>query len=296
MKKVVLKLIAGVALLAACQITNVNAEEIYYTNNKNVAMTYSQYQMLLEYYSETEISMMSEEQFKLETSGIQTKLQSEAIYVETKSFINTRGEITSTEERIITEEEYESINPNARTSCGSLCWETTYKKLQLEASTTDANGGFKMITRCTWKQLPNIKSYDVIAVRWQNGTSSFSTTDYYAIQTYQQDSQVISLEYNLGNVNYNTASNGLGLSMNLADDATGPHTLTLVTFGTVSSLGSVSFYHTYQHAQSTVSLTNSQAYTFSSSGLGGVLLFNSSTIQSKYDGMTGLSFTYNRTV
>lgn len=296
MKKVVLKLIACTALLVICQITNVNAEEIYYTNSNGVAMTYEQYQTLLEHYSEPIIAAMPEEQFILETSGTQTKVQSETVYIETKSFVNTRGEITSTEERIITKEEYDAINPNMKASCGNWCWETTYKKLELEASTLDTASGFKMTTRCTWKQLPNIKSYDVIAVRWQNGTSSFSVSDIYGYQNYDAGNQYMTLTYANGNANIKTASNGVGISMNLADDATGPHTLSLITYGTVPSLGTVNFYHTYQHAQSNVSLANSKDYTFSASGLGGVLLFNSSSIQNKYDAMTGLSFTYNRTV
>jgi len=296
MKKAVLKLMTIFTLLTVCQITNVNAEEIYYTNDKNVSMTYEQYQMLLEYFSESQIAIMSEEQFQLEITSEHIPVQKETIYIETKSFINNRGEISSTEERIITEEEYNSVNPNVRASCGAWCWETTYKKLELESEIRDGNGGFKMITECTWKQLPNIKSYDVIAVRWQNGTSSFTPTSYYGTQMYDLGSQISILEYDTDNVNFKTASNGVGLSMNLTDDATGPHTLTLITYGTVSSLGSVNFYHTYQHAQSNVSLANSQAYSFSSSGHGGVLLFNSTSIHNKYDGMTGLSFTYNRTV
>ena len=296
MKKVVLKLIASIALLTVCQVTNVNAEEIYYTNNKGVAMTYEQYQILLEYYSEPEIAVMSEEQFLLETSSEQTKIYSETIYVETKTFVNTRGEITNTEEREISEEEYNSINPNAKASCGTMCWETTYKKLLIEASIYDGMVGFKTITRCTWKQLPNIKSYDVIAMRWQNGTSTFTPTSYYGTQMYNVDDVLRVLEYDTNNTNFKTASNGIGLSMNLTDDATSPHTLSLIVYGTMSNVGNANFYHTYQHAQSNVTLDNSQAYTFSANGLGGVLQFNSSSIQNKYDAMTGISYTHTRTV
>lgn len=49
-------------------------------------------------------------------------------------------------------------------------------------------------------------------------------------------------------------------------------------------------YGTYQHATSDLTLSQSQNYTFSSSGLGGVLKFANS-VSSKYDGMKGVSAT-----
>lgn len=49
-------------------------------------------------------------------------------------------------------------------------------------------------------------------------------------------------------------------------------------------------YGTYQHATSDLTLSQSQNYTFSSSGLGSVLKFANS-VSSKYDGMKGVSAT-----
>ena len=51
-------------------------------------------------------------------------------------------------------------------------------------------------------------------------------------------------------------------------------------------------YGTYQHAKSSVSLSESQNYSFSSQGLGGVLKFNKDSIKNKYDGMNGVSLSY----
>ena len=52
-------------------------------------------------------------------------------------------------------------------------------------------------------------------------------------------------------------------------------------------------YGTYQHAKSSVSLSESQNYSFSSRGLGGVLKFNKDSIKNKYDGMTGVRGVYH---
>ena len=294
MKKIILNLMAITTILAACYATNVQAEEgIYYTNNNSVEMTQEQYEMLQEYYTDVEIANMSSSQFNRETASPQTKVNEETIYVETKSFINTRGEITSTEENLITEEEYNSINPNARTSCGNLCWETTYKKLQV-TTTTMTNGEFKLVTRTQWKQMPKVKSYDVIAFRWENKSSNFTLTDYYGNQTYIADGYYTNIGYPNGVQNAKLASNGLGISMNLADEADSDYNLLLVVYGNISSLGQVSFYHTYQHAQSNISLDNSQKYSFGSGGLGGVLNFSGS-IGNTYDKMQGISYTHTRT-
>ena len=259
-------------------------------------MTQEQYQMLSESFTESEIATMPEKQFILETINPKTKVSEETIYVETKTFVNTRGEITETQETLLTKEEYESINPNTRTSCGTLCWETTYKKLTVETGIS-ANGQFSVMTRCSWKKLPQIKAYDVIATRWQNGTTSFSMIDTYGSQTYTYDNQTktATLRYSMDNANTKIASNGSGISMNLADEATGPYHLLLTVYGKINGLGNVSFASTYQHAQSNLTLTNSQSYTFAADGLGGVLKFNSASIRDKYDKMAGLSFTHNRT-
>lgn len=294
MKKVILKLMAITIILTACYATNVQAEgNTYYTNNKGVEMTQEQYEMLLESYNENIIANMSAEWFAHENVGPQTKISEETIYVETKSFVNTRGEITSTEERLMTEEEYNSVNPNTRADCGNLCWETTYKKLQVETSSM-ANGEFKLVTNLQWKKMPQVKSYDVIAFRWENKTSSFSLDDFYGVQIYRIDGTSVTIDYNKNVVNAKTASNGVGISMNLADEAITPYDLALVAYGTIPSLGQVSFYHTYQHAQKNVNIGTSQNYTFGSGGLGDVLKFSGS-IGSSYDQMQGVSYTHNRT-
>ena len=62
--------------------------------------------------------------------------------------------------------------------------------------------------------------------------------------------------------------------------------------GTHTELKTMAGYVTYQQASSALTLANSKSYTFSSSGLGGVLYYSNSTIRNKYDGMQGLSMNY----
>ncbi len=296
MKKTILKLTAVIALFTVCKITTVNAEEIYYTNENGIAITQEQYQMLSEAFTENEIATMPEKQFILETENPKIKVNEETIYVETRTFVNTRGEITETQETLLTEEEYESINPNARTSCGSLCWETTYKKLTAETAIS-TGGDFRIMTRCQWKKLPQVKVYDVIATRWQRGTTNFNLSGAFGSQSYSnaEGTQITTLRYSESNVNVKTAPSGAGISMNLADNAGGPYDILLTVYGKINSLGTISVATTYQHAQTNVNLDESQSYTFAADGLGGVLKFNSNSTRDKYDKMAGLSFTHNRT-
>lgn len=88
-------------------------------------------------------------------------------------------------------------------------------------------------------------------------------------------------------------SNGVGLSQNLVDDTSIiSMTNTLRVWGTITNTRNYFVNSTFQHAQSDVTFAQSQNYQFSTNGLGGVLSFNNG-IGSKYDAMTGLSFSVN---
>lgn len=52
--------------------------------------------------------------------------------------------------------------------------------------------------------------------------------------------------------------------------------------------GNGTIYGTYQHAQKSLSLSDSMNYTISSSGLGSVLKFGSNNITKKFDAMKGV--------
>ena len=89
------------------------------------------------------------------------------------------------------------------------------------------------------------------------------------------------MESNLKKTNY-----GWGQSMNLINNGTLCElSMWIDMYGNAGETA----YASYQHARnSNVTLAISKAYTFSSSGLGGVLYWSNSTYSNYYDGMDGV--------
>ena len=135
-----------------------------------------------------------------------------------------------------------------------------------------------------WITTPAKRDYDIIAVRWTNGATLTNATG----KQQTNDGRTTNYSY-LGN-NMKTASNGVGISMNLHNNTSG-HTLEMTVDITASNIGTV--FGTYQHAtNASTTLVISKSYTFSSSGLGEVIYFNNPTYASYYDGMNGVSLDY----
>ena len=127
----------------------------------------------------------------------------------------------------------------------------------------------------TWKAIPNIKSYDVIAVRFQGVTLNGGYT---FRQTYVSGGSF----HVIYNGNNQTFYNGIGSSALLQNGSSQEYSLTFRVNGSGTVYGS------YQHATTHVSLNQSKNYTISSSGLGGVIKFAGS-LNNYYDGMPGVS-------
>lgn len=123
-----------------------------------------------------------------------------------------------------------------------------------------------------WKKNPNVRSYDVIGARL-DGVNLVSTPSTTAANT---SSSNTSLEMV-------SDSNGFGISVKLP---TGGSNMMVSQYFRVSTGGTV--YGSYQHAAATISLANSKKYSISSSGFGGVFLFQSS-VRDYYDGMGGVN-------
>lgn len=83
-------------------------------------------------------------------------------------------------------------------------------------------------------------------------------------------------------------NNGAGISMNLVD--AGHEFANLMAYSGYYTNDNITFYASYQHAQSDISVADSKKYNLSSSGLGGVINFTNASIRSKYDGMQGISY------
>ena len=112
-------------------------------------------------------------------------------------------------------------------------------------------------------------------------SSNFSAT---------QESDAGTTNYVYDSSNVKSCSQGFGVSMNLYDAAVSKITCTVTgIFG--SGKDPFTVYGTYQHATSTLSLSDSQKYTIAAGGMGNVLSFTSSSVKAKYDNTQGLSVT-----
>ena len=104
-------------------------------------------------------------------------------------------------------------------------------------------------------------------------------------QNATQNSKNVETNYTSDDDNTILGPRGVGITMNMYDNATN-HQMTLDVYF-LTNPGTI--YATYQHARhSNVTLAMAQSYTFSASGLGKVLLFSNATITGYYDGMTGV--------
>lgn len=151
--------------------------------------------------------------------------------------------------------------------------ETQAKRLAISKS---CSGNMCIIAMTnTWKYEPKVKSYDVIG-------SLFSNTRLY-------DDGVATV-WKIDGTNYRcteyvTASNGIGCSYKLNSSAS-EEIYTYMTFDVYTG-GLV--YGSYQHAGSTVTLSQSKNYRFDINGYGNVFIFNTTRAKNAYDGMDGVT-------
>ena len=127
-----------------------------------------------------------------------------------------------------------------------------------------------------WKIMPQTRSYDVLGIRFDG--PSLSTSIKFK-QIYTQNG--INIEKN--EHYYQSLSRGFGTSFKLP---TGDIE-SLESYIEFNFNNSGRIYGTYQHAQKSVTLAQSQNYTISPSGYGGVLNFDS-TVRNNYDAMGGV--------
>ncbi len=123
-----------------------------------------------------------------------------------------------------------------------------------------------------WKKSPVTRSYDVIGAN----LSSINLLNIIETSVYYDNNKTSSN-------NYVIKSNGFGVSIKLPSSGSN---IKIIQSYSLSGNGTI--YASYQHAKSNITLTNSQKYSISNSGLGNVFLFDSS-ISSIYDGMKGVS-------
>lgn len=268
---------------------SVQAKTVYYTNDEGVEMTELEYNKMLQLYSERRLRNVTQEEFDLYKDA--TVVDSGAVYHKTTY---KYGEVVS--EEMVSEEEYNSA-PEAEVNVDGTIpldgdygyVETTYKRLS--ASLVDhGSGQFALIGSLSWKKMPACRSYDVFAYRFMH----FNYNNFAGSQAYYPNGVYNSISYNTSSPGYKALANGAGVSMNLVDgsEITG-YELAVATNLTVNttSYSQAHAYISYQHAQSDLTRVESMNYNLDISGLGNVILFNSSATANKYDRMAGVHLT-----
>lgn len=221
----------------------VHAQEnstLYQTQN-GITMESSVYQKLCEIYSKNYIETINQEEYEIIVSSDLDKIEVKEYY---DPGILTRGSYFSS---------------NAK----------TIKIVK--------NGNY-ITLMATWKGVPTIKSYDVIAVRLDNVSL---VGGYTFKQMYVSNGNLIA-SYDSYKQSF---SNGFGSSFKVQNGSSLELSLTFM----VSGSGTV--YGSYQHASTTATLEESKKYTISHLGYGKVIRFNDS-VKNKYDAMPGVDISF----
>lgn len=170
------------------------------------------------------------------------------------------GNYISTE---ISKEDYDSVQI---VNLNSLSVETEYKMMSVTIL------GNKVNLSVSWKKTPNYKSYDVIALMSEDVT--FSANSIFGEQKAIVNGSSELVRYNMSTQNVKIFNNGIGISMNLINNAQ-TYDLTL----RITYYGSGKIWGNYRHAQANISFSQAQNYYLNN----GNIIFNNSSINNKYD-------------
>lgn len=306
-------LLAGLTTMLFCMNT-VSAMTINddgtMTNSRGVTITQEQYKKISKIFASSEnkekkIDYLEQEEIDVYTaSDTEIKMQKE--YFITTYTLDRYGNVINTRTISASKEDAEKVAENknlhlmadgtlqdvskmfsTRGVVNGNSYETASKSLLISYQVSSTGCYASMYV--DWLTVPKVKSYDVLAFRGTNFKDNVRS--YTAYQLSNADETY----YSKDGTNTKISSNGIGVSMNLHDNATlskesgTAYTLHLWIGGN-GTYGDY-IYATYQHATSNISLATSQSYTFGSSGLGGVLVYSNG--YSKYfDNMNGLKWHY----
>lgn len=250
-------------------------------NKKGVVMTQEEYNILntnFGYSEEVIMNIFTQNMFDTRIKG--THEGSETKYFRTETFYNViNNELIKSINTQITKEELEKSETTSIIIPYGQIHQTTYKTLRIDVWHYGSGASIELYNY--WTKDPVARTYDVIAIRWNN---AFTLTDANGYQS--AFSPRNSQYYSYGGANMNIQNNGVGISMNLFNNGTDIDNALYID-GNLS--GPYAFNGSFQHCTaSSISLADSKNYTFSSSGLGGVIKFGNTTIANKYDGMQGV--------
>ena len=261
-----MKVTATFIIVTLCFVTNVNA-----------AISEEDYASLREIFSEARLSIMTDEEKEELVNGDLT--YSEKVYQVTETVNGTF--IYSEVDPEIADLIEENFNNGIATY--DATHETSYKRITI---IDDYIGGntHDIMVYTQWLVTPATKSFDVTAIRIDGGSVVEGTQN--GTQLYWKDGAYDWVNYSYNGTNIRKADNGFGISMNLVNGAS--YFETDISANVISTSQNAVAYGTYQHAVTDVTLDQSQSYTISHNGLGGVLNFSNS-VYNLYDRMAGVS-------
>lgn len=252
------------------------------TNVKAATLTDEEYDRLRNVFSDTRISLMSDEDAARYLS----------YDLEHTNRVSKYYKVTETTNGTITTEVSEEEATNAAKSNISTIatyHSTSYKNIEISTTSIGSNKYLVYLTN-DWLITPRVKSYDVIAMRTEDSTISSGSQRGVQMYTTNGISDVINYSYN--GTNMVLSSNGFGISMNLVDAASGFTCEIQAIVEATSQWATV--YGSYQHAMTAVTLAKSKSYTISHNGYGKVINF-ATAVQNDYDNMQGVSISLDYT-
>ncbi len=277
MKNFKLIFVMFVTLLIIPVVTN--AESII--NNNGIEISEEDYNNFSKVYSHEYLMTMTQEKYDylktLDFSGVKKQTK----YVET-TYNPSLNLIT---ERELTKEEY-NASGSANIYSDGQAFSTTSKTIEITLIAGDV--WHHAVVSSTWKYILKTRSFDVIGFRgydfeFRNGSQSGE-------QIYVENGNYKTINYSWDGTNIKRLDNGFGISMNIVNN-----TLDGLQLWTECDVKATSqypaIYGSYQHAVANVTLAESQNYTLSGEGLGGVFVYPYSILD-KYDGMSGVYLQY----
>lgn len=263
--KIMKVLTAFIIIVTLCYVNNVKA------------ISDEDYDSLREIFSDARLSIMTEEQKDMLVNGNLT--------TNTKTYATTQtlnGTYVHTE---VDAETAELIKDsfNSGISTYDATHQTSYKRITIIDNDL-GNSVHRVMVYTQWLVTPATTSFDVTAMRIDGGYVVDGTQD--GTQVYWKDGEYGHVTYSWNGTNIRKFDNGFGISMNLVNDAS--YFETDISANLKVTTSNAEAFGTYQHAVTNVSLDQSQSYTISHNGLGGVLNFTNS-VYNYYDRMTGVS-------
>ena len=284
MKKKILLFIIALLLMLNC--SNVYAFETYYTNPNGVELTEQQYNNLSKALKKEVIDWLPQEIIDEFKDDENLTAISYSKYIRTDSYFDSTGKITRNIDTVVTEEEALKFLKEEKIINRSGSYpvhQTTMKRLTIDVTYGSADLRNIYLT-LEWLSMPVTRSHDVIGVRIPSSFTVHTSNSGITGKLKHNGSTVQTYYKNSSNVR--SLSTGAGISMPLPTGGTSMEVDFNMTV--YSNADPFNVYGSYQHAQSTVSLSDSKVYNINSNGLGGVLDFTNSTTRAKYDAMGGV--------